>query len=158
MASISARNLTSVDLNLLLVLHVVLRERSVTAAAKRLAVSQSAVSNSLARLRDVFDDLLVVRSGNRLVATPLALELGPRLAAAVEHLERVVQREHVFDPAQSVRTFTLACSDWTQVCDVPIPSFWVPALLVSHYLTFRLLLRPWGDRATMSGATDKNAG
>jgi DNA-binding transcriptional LysR family regulator len=120
MVAISARNLTSVDLNLLLVLHVVLRERSVTAAAKRLAVSQSAVSNSLARLRDIFGDLLVVRSGNRLVATPVAQELAPRLAAAVEHLERVVQREHAFDPSRSVRSFTLACSDWTQVCDVPI--------------------------------------
>jgi DNA-binding transcriptional LysR family regulator len=58
--------------------------------------------------------------GNRLVATPFAQQLAPRLAAAVEHLERIVRREHVFDAAQSVRTFTLACSDWTQVCDVPL--------------------------------------
>jgi DNA-binding transcriptional LysR family regulator len=113
------RSLSSVDLNLLLVLHVVLRERSATAAAKRLSVTQSAVSNSLARLRHIFGDPLVVRGGNGLVATPKAQELAPRLAAAVEHLERIIQEKHSFDPLQATRRFTLACSDWTQVCDVP---------------------------------------
>src|SRR5207247_1244687 len=83
--TITGRNLSSVDLNLLLVLHTVLSEGSATAAAKRLSVSQSAVSNSLARLREVLGDPLVVRHGRGLTPTPLAQRLAPALAAAVGH-------------------------------------------------------------------------
>jgi DNA-binding transcriptional LysR family regulator len=115
----AGEKLSAIDLNLLLVLHTVLRHSSATAAAKRLHVTQSAVSNSLSRLRDLFRDPLVVRNGNSLVPTPLAQALAPRLAEAVAHLEHVVGGGRPFDPAETSRRFTLACSDGSQMYDVP---------------------------------------
>src|SRR4051812_3872443 len=109
MGTITGRNLASVDLNLLLVLHTVLNERSATAAAKRLSVSQSAVSNSLARLRELLGDPLVVRHGRGLTPTPHAQRLAPALAAAVAHLEEVVGGQRDFHPVETNRRFTLAC-------------------------------------------------
>ena len=112
-------NLASVDLNRLLVLHAVLRERSVTRAAAALHVTPSAVSNALARLRATFDDPLLVRSGRGLVLTPRATALAPPLADAVAAMARVVAERSNGDPAHSTRTFTLACSDAEQIAEVP---------------------------------------
>jgi DNA-binding transcriptional LysR family regulator len=109
----------AVDLNLFAVLGVVLAERSVTRAAKQLHVTPSAVSNSLARLRDLLGDPLVVRSGNGLSPTPLALELAPQLTSALEQLERILASKRGFVPAETTRTFTLSAPDGNQVCDVP---------------------------------------
>ena len=111
MLIISAMNLSALDLNLFVVLHAVLEERSATRAARRLNVTQSAVSNALARLRSVLGDPLVVRSGRGLVATPRAVELAPIIAQAIAHLESAVDRSQAFAPAQSTRTFTIAASD-----------------------------------------------
>lgn len=112
-------NLASIDLNLLWVLHVVLEEKSATKAAKRLHVTQSAVSNSLARLRAVFDDPLLVRTTSGLVATPRALSLAPHLAAAVVQLRAVVESEGAFDPKTSAKRFTIACADYHEVVLLP---------------------------------------
>ncbi|PCC73548.1 DNA-binding transcriptional regulator, LysR family [Nannocystis exedens] len=112
-------NIAALDLNLLLVLHTVLVERSAAAAARRLHVTPSAVSNSLAKLRAQLGDPLVVRSGRGLVPTPRALELAPHLRAAVRELERVVAGAEEFDPATTTRSFALALSDAHQVCDLP---------------------------------------
>src|SRR6185312_1625580 len=100
-------NLSALDLNLLLVLHAVLDEGSATRAAKRLNVTQSAVSNALARLRALLGDPLVVRSGKGLVPTPRGAELAPELAAVMARLESALDRG-VFVPGASTRTFTLA--------------------------------------------------
>lgn len=112
-------NISALDLNLLLVLHVVLAERSASAAAKRLHVTPSAVSNSLAKLRVLLGDPLVVRSGRGLVPTPRALELRPHLSAAVRELERVVVGAERFDPSTTTRSFSLALSDAHQITDLP---------------------------------------
>ncbi|WP_434418209.1 LysR family transcriptional regulator [Nannocystis pusilla] len=112
-------NIAALDLNLLLVLHTVLVERSAAAAARRLHVTPSAVSNSLAKLRAQLGDPLVVRSGRGLVPTPRALELAPHLRAAVRELERVVAGSERFDPATTTRSFALALSDAHQICDLP---------------------------------------
>jgi DNA-binding transcriptional LysR family regulator len=112
-------NLTSIDLNLFVVLATVLAERSVTRAAKRLHVTPPAVSNSLARLRELLGDPLVVRSGSGLVATSRAEELSPILAAALEQLQSILDAKRGFLPNESTRTFTLAAADGNQVCDVP---------------------------------------
>ncbi len=104
-------NLANVDWNLFLVLHTVLEEGSATKAAKRLHVTQSAVSNALARLRVVLDDPLVVRIGNQLVPTPKARALEPRIRVIVAELSRVLEREQTFDAASSTRRFVLATSD-----------------------------------------------
>jgi DNA-binding transcriptional LysR family regulator len=104
-------NLSTLDLNLFLVLHVVLEERSATRAAKRLSVTQSAVSNAIARLRSVLADPLVVRSGRGLSPTPRAEELRPFIAQVVGQLQVAVDRGMAFDPQISERSFTLALSD-----------------------------------------------
>src|SRR5215467_562556 len=96
-------NLSAVDVNLFLVLHAVLEERSATRAAARLHVTQSAVSNALARLRVLLGDALVVRSGRGLVPTPRAEELVPLLRDVAERLSLALDRRG-FVPDASTRT------------------------------------------------------
>src|SRR5262245_65238063 len=98
-------NLSALDLNLFLVLHTVLEERSATRAAARLHVTQSAVSNALARLRELLGDPLVVRRGRGLVPTPRAEELAPLLREATERLALAVDRRG-FIAADTTRTST----------------------------------------------------
>jgi DNA-binding transcriptional LysR family regulator len=112
-------DLSGVDLNLFTVLAAVLSERSVTRAAKNLHVTPPAVSNSLARLRDLLGDPLVVRSGNGLAPTPCALELSPMLTGALEQLKGILESKRDFLPGETTRTFTLAAADSNQVADVP---------------------------------------
>jgi DNA-binding transcriptional LysR family regulator len=111
-------SLSSLDLNLLLVLHTVLSERSVARAAERLHVTPSAISNSLARLRVELGDPLVARKGRGIVPTPRAVELGPALARALQELERAL-RGAPFDAASTTRTFTLAMADAGQMAWLP---------------------------------------
>jgi DNA-binding transcriptional LysR family regulator len=91
-------SIESVDLNLLVVLHYVLAEGSVTRAAQRLHVTPSAVSNSLARLRDILGDPLLVRHGRALVATPRARDLAPQIAAVVDTARAVLTANEPFHP------------------------------------------------------------
>lgn len=111
-------SLAALDLNLLLVLDTVLRERSVARAAQRLHVTPSAISNSLAKLRAALGDALVTRQGRGIVPTPRAQELAPALARAMAELERVVSPTP-FDAASSSRTFTLAMADALQIAWLP---------------------------------------
>jgi DNA-binding transcriptional LysR family regulator len=104
-------NLSSLDLNLFMVLHVVLEERSATRAARRLHVTQSAVSNAIARLRAALGDPLVVRVGRGLTPTPRAEELAPLVAQAVAQLQLAIDRGVAFLPEATERRFTLALSD-----------------------------------------------
>src|SRR4029453_16074544 len=102
---ITVMNIASVDANLLLVLHLVLQEGSAPRAARRLHLSQSAVSNALARLRAQLDDPLVVRTGRGLAPTPRAERMAPLLSAAFADLDRALGRES-FDPATCTPTCT----------------------------------------------------
>ncbi len=119
MLYITGMNLSELDLNLFSVLDAVLSERSVTRAAKNLNVTQSAVSNSLARLREILSDPLVVRNGRGLTLTPRAESLAPMISAGLNCLKNAVQEGEDFDPGETTRTFTLAAADSQQVCDVP---------------------------------------
>ncbi|MFL5308652.1 MAG: LysR family transcriptional regulator [Polyangia bacterium] len=112
-------NLSALDLNLFLVLHAVLEERSATRAARRLNVTQSAISNALGRLRAALGDPLVVRRGRGLVATPRAVALGPVIAEALSRLEAAVDRGRSFVPAETTRTFTIAAADNHQTSEAP---------------------------------------
>jgi DNA-binding transcriptional LysR family regulator len=112
-------NLATIDLNLLVVLHAVLAEGSATRAARRLGVTQSAVSNALARLRDVFGDALVVRHARGLTPTPRAEALAPRLAQLLGELGTLVGGGAPFDPRTSTREFTLACADYYGMVVLP---------------------------------------
>jgi DNA-binding transcriptional LysR family regulator len=81
----------SPDLNLLVALDVLLAEGSVARAAKRLQLSPSAMSRTLARLRDTTGDQLLVRAGRGLVPTPRALELRERVGALVQEAEATLR-------------------------------------------------------------------
>jgi len=100
--------LSEFNLNLLLSLDALLQERNVTRAARRVGVSQSAMSRNLATLRSLFSDELLTRVGNDMRATPLAEELGPALGTCLTELERVVRTAGVFEPASARGTVRLA--------------------------------------------------
>jgi len=116
-------SLSSIDLNLMLMLHVVLLEQNVARAAGRLHVTPSAVSNALARLRDALGDPLVTRKGRGIVPTPRAIELAPILARTLHDLEAALVTAP-FDAARCTRTFTVAVADVGQVA-------WIPRLAIA---------------------------
>jgi DNA-binding transcriptional LysR family regulator len=104
-------NLGAMDLNLLLVVDAVLRERSATRAAARLHVTQSAVSNALRRARALFGDPLVVRTGRGFATTPRADAIAPRLRAILQEVRGVLGDASSFRPETSTRRFTIAATD-----------------------------------------------
>src|SRR5258708_784075 len=112
-------NVQDVDLNLLRVFDVVLREKNVTAAAVRLGLTQPAVSNALARLRVLFDDALFVRTPGGMDATPFARELGEPVRQALALLESAVAHGPGFDAATSSRAFRFYMSDLGQIEFLP---------------------------------------
>src|SRR5882757_1703315 len=95
------------DFNLLVALDVLLQEGSVARAAQRLRLSPSAMSRTLARLRETTGDPLLVRAGRGLVPTPRALELRARVSQLVQDAEAVLRPAQKLDLKQLVRTFTL---------------------------------------------------
>jgi DNA-binding transcriptional LysR family regulator len=105
-------NLESFDLNLLRVLDALLVARSVSGAARRLDLSQPATSAALARLRQTLGDPLLVRSGNQMVATPLADELGPRITRVLEDIGLALNAAAKFEPATTQRRFRIGANDY----------------------------------------------
>ena len=108
-------DLRHLDLNLLVVLDVLLEERSVTRAATRLGRTQSAVSHALNRLRDALGDELLVRDGRLMRPTARAAALAESLPRALEGLDRSLQPPAPFRPAETRRTFRLAAPDFIGV-------------------------------------------
>lgn len=102
------------DFNLLTTLDTLLAERNVTRAARRLNLSQPALSARLARLREIFDDPLLLPVQRGMVPTQKASELQPRLHAALEAVRLVVVADAAFDPSRAKATVTLAASDYAQ--------------------------------------------
>ena len=105
-------NFATFDLNLLRVLDALFREGSTVKAADRLALSQSAVSGALSRLRHALDDPLFVRHGNRLVATDYAAALKDPLREELERIEAMLSPPRAFDPGTASGTFRIAASDF----------------------------------------------
>jgi LysR family transcriptional regulator, nod-box dependent transcriptional activator len=103
------------DLNLLRVLDVLLEERQVSAAARRLGLSQPAVSSALARLRKALGDPLLTRSGNGMRLTPLAVELQPRVRRALDDLGVALSAATAFDPHTTRRVFRIGADDYSIV-------------------------------------------
>jgi DNA-binding transcriptional LysR family regulator len=95
------------DLNLLVALDVLLAEKSVVRAARRLQLSPSAMSRTLARLRASTGDPLLVRAGRALVATPRADEMREHVAGLVQQAEAALRPAAGEDPGRAARTFTL---------------------------------------------------
>tara|TARA_R110002110_G_scaffold91264_2_gene237574 strand:+ start:195958 stop:196914 length:957 start_codon:yes stop_codon:yes gene_type:complete len=107
-------NLNRIDLNLLVYLDALLRERNVTQAANQLNLSQPAMSNGLRRLRDLFDDPLLVRTSEGMTPTERALELEPMVRDVLTNIERAVQPRNAFEPADAQRVFRIMASDYAE--------------------------------------------
>lgn len=101
------------DLNLLVALDALLRLRSITRAAEEVHLSQSAMSNALARLRDYFDDPLLVQVGRRLELTPRAEMLGDAVRDVLLRIDTSIAAQPNFDCTDSDREFRLCVSDYT---------------------------------------------
>ncbi len=105
-------DLQRVDLNLLVAFDVLMAERSVTRAAARMHLGQPAMSASLARLRRLFDDPLLVREGRTLVPTPVAESLIVPIRQSLELMAGALRQSSVFDPTTEERTFTILATDY----------------------------------------------
>lgn len=108
----NAPPLSKIDLNLLVVLDVLLREKSVARTADRLNLTSSAVSHALKRLRVLFGNELLVRDGRRMVPTARGESLADSLPSLLTQVEHVLEAPEPFDPAYSNRTFRLAAPDF----------------------------------------------
>ena len=104
---ISEQKLSRVDLNLLVSLSVLLKEKSVSRAAERLYLSQSAMSRTLQRLRDLFDDPLFHRTATGIIPTVKAQNIEALLPDLIQKLESVFQDDE-FDPASCQQHFNLS--------------------------------------------------
>jgi DNA-binding transcriptional LysR family regulator len=104
-------NFRNFDLNLLLVLDAVLREGTLSNAAKALNVSQPTISHSLAKLREILQDELFVRSGNGMQPTPRALALKAPIQRVLAAVKGEVLDTGRFDPAAEIRPYTITTSD-----------------------------------------------
>jgi DNA-binding transcriptional LysR family regulator len=100
-------NIRKLDLNLLLVFDAIYAEASITRAAKRLGITQPALSNALRRLREHLGDPLFERDGHGVAATPEARRLAPAIQVALRSIEQAVARPEEFDPASSPREFSV---------------------------------------------------
>lgn len=109
------------DLGLLLALDALLAERNVTRAARRLNISQPAMSAQLARLRDLFSDPLLVASGRQMVPTALAVSLQGELHLKLLELTQLVRERQPFDPSSTSRIFRIIAPDYLHtVVSVPL--------------------------------------
>lgn len=116
---IDGMNISSLNLNLLPVLDALLAERSVSRAGARVGLSQPAVSNALAQLREHFGDALLVRKGGAMEPTERALALAGPLRAALRALEQGLEPAAAFEPAAAERNFTIMTNDFVAFALLP---------------------------------------
>lgn len=117
--SFRSMNLRHFDLNLLTIFEAILAERSMTRAAKRLGMTQPAISNALNRLRQQIDDPLFLRTADGMTPTPRAQALAPAIQSALETVRRSLSDDAAFNPERSNRTFTLALGDFSEQAIAP---------------------------------------
>lgn len=109
----------NLDLNLLVALNALLIERNITRAAERLHMSQSAMSNALGRLREYFDDPLLVQVGRSMESTPRAEVLREAVHDVLLRIDTTVSALPEFDPSTSEREFTMFVSDFSMEVLIP---------------------------------------
>lgn len=105
-------DLKRIDLNLLVVLDAVLNEMNLTRAGEIVGMSQPAVSGALSRLRQQFDDELLVRKGRKYQLTEVAESLKPAVAEAMLEIRRTFELLPTFEPETSTRTFYIGATDY----------------------------------------------
>lgn len=112
-------NIKKMDLNLLVYLDVLLREKNVTRAAGQLNITQPAMSNGLKRLRNLLNDPILVRTSDGMVPTERARELAPIIRGVLLTLEETLQPNKEFEPEQSQRVFRIMASDYAASTLIP---------------------------------------
>lgn len=114
-------DLSKKNLNLLVALDVLLREKHVTRAGQRLHLTQSAMSNILKQLRHTFKDELFIRGqAGRMLPTAYALTLVEPIAEILEKAQSIFQAKLDFDPTVTKATFTLGLSDYAEFVFLPL--------------------------------------
>jgi len=108
-------NLQAIDLNLLVAFEALMDERHVTRAAKRVGLSQPAMSNALSRLRRTFDDPLLVRTPGGMTPTPAAQALIEAVREALSRLRAALEEKPAFNPAASRRAFHVLTNDYAEI-------------------------------------------
>lgn len=111
--------LPGLDIRQLQCLVALVEEKSVTAAGRRMNLSQPRMSNTLRRLREICDDPLLVRTGQTMQPTDRALDIARHVRASLAELAVALDPPEKFDPARSDRTFTLMLSDYVEVLLIP---------------------------------------
>ncbi|MBO9647530.1 MAG: LysR family transcriptional regulator [Variovorax sp.] len=137
------------DLNLLPIFVALLEERSVTRAADRLGMTQSALSNALARLRDMLQDPLFIRERYGMRPTPKAELLAPALTSALAALDTVVLGQQAFDPSRADQLITIAPNSYVEFVFVPA----LTARLRELAPGIRLRTLPFGMDLAATGVT-----
>lgn len=132
-------NISGVNLNLLVAFDALFTEASVTRAARRVGVTQPAMSNSLAQLRALFGDPLFRRQRHGLEPTPRAIELSSTIRRGLSMLEAALAPAS-FDPARDQRRFVVLASDYVEFVLLPA----LLPRLGQRAPGLRLELRPWG--------------
>lgn len=112
-------NLSDVDLNLFVVFDAIYREQNLTRAGEIIGITQPAVSNSLARLRKLFDDPLFVRTSEGMVPTPVAQNIIGGIRQSLELMRSSVQESESFKPRLSDKRFRISMTDLTQAMLLP---------------------------------------
>ncbi len=112
-------NVERFDLNLLIYLDVLMRERSVTKAAQKLGITQPAMSNGLKRLRVLFDDPILVRTSDGMSATERAIQLQPLVRNILTEVDTAVQPTGAFEALTSNRMYRIMVSDYAEATLVP---------------------------------------
>ncbi|MBC8945698.1 MULTISPECIES: LysR family transcriptional regulator [Xenorhabdus] len=112
--------LRNIDLNLLLVFDVLYRQRKVNEAANELAISPSALSHALSRLRMSLDDPLFIRLDGQMRPTAKAELIAPSITGALASLSASLNTNETFDPATNHQVFRFAVTDYTAAAFFPV--------------------------------------
>ncbi|MDC8784650.1 LysR family transcriptional regulator [Roseateles koreensis] len=107
------------DLNLLVALDALLTHQSISRAAERLNLTPSALSSALSRLREYFDDELLVQVGRKMEPTPRAQGLHDAVRDVLVRIDSTIAIQPQFDPASTDRTFRIFVSDYSQMVVIP---------------------------------------
>ena len=134
-------NLSKVDLNLFIVFDAIYTEANLTRAGQIVGITQPAVSNALARLRETFNDPLFVRTAQGMVPTPMAQNIIGPVRNALALLRTSVQESRIFNPQQANKTFRISMTDLTEAVILP-PLFQrlrrlAPSVLIESFLCKR---------------------
>ncbi|WP_320007758.1 LysR family transcriptional regulator [Maridesulfovibrio sp.] len=143
----SKTNLTSLDLNLLIILDTIFSEKNLTQAGKKLFMTQSAVSHALSKLRLHFNDRLFVRRGNIMEPTPLCRKIQSNISSSLKQIIHSIADSGEFQPWSSKRVFSLGLSDY--LCKLLLPGILHTLESEAPDISIRIIQTTYEQRAEM---------